>query len=91
MEMQWDQYKKRLLAKPGFRKALQETALEYQIARELIKARLEKGFTQKDVARRMKTTQSVISRVENAQTTPSLSFLKRVADVLDAQLHVRFS
>jgi len=38
----------------------------------------------------MNTKQSVISRVENAKTVPSLSFLKRLAQVLDASLQVQF-
>jgi ribosome-binding protein aMBF1 (putative translation factor) len=90
-EMNWEDYKKRLLKKPGFTKALEQTRLEYQIAREIIKARIEKGMSQKDVAKKMKTTQSVISRVENAGTTPSISFLKRLAQALDFKLQIRFS
>lgn len=59
-------------------------------ARVLIKARIEKGLTQAEIAKRMHTKQSVISRVENAKTVPSLSFLKRLAHVLDATLQVQF-
>lgn len=86
----WNDYEKELLAKPGFKEALEETRLEYQIARELIKVRVEKGLSQADVAKRVKTTQSVISRVENAKTTPSMSFLKRIAEALNIKLHVHF-
>lgn len=86
----WDDYKKELLKKPGFKEALKETEVEYQIAYALIRARIEKGLTQADVAKRMNTKQSVISRVENAKTVPSLSFLKRLAHVLDASLQVQF-
>lgn len=88
--LDWEDYKKELLAKPGFKEALKETRLEYEIARALIKARIEKGLTQAKIAKLMKTKQSVISRVENARTTPSLSFLKRLANVLDASLQVHF-
>ena len=88
--LDWDDFEKELLARPGFKKALEETRLEYEIARALIKARLEKGLTQAEIARRMNTKQSVISRVENARTMPSLAFLKRLATVLDASLQVQF-
>ena len=90
-EVEWEEYKKTLLKKPGFKEALEKTKLEYQIARELIKVRIEKGLSQTDVAKKVKTTQSVISRVENADTTPSLSFLKRIADALNLELHVHFT
>ena len=88
--LDWKDYEKELLQKPGFKEALKETELEYQIAYAIIEARLKKGLTQKGLAKRMKTKQSVISRVENARTVPSLSFLKRLAHVLNASLQVQF-
>ncbi len=88
--LDWDDYEKELLAKPGFKETLKETRLEYEIARALIKARIEKGLTQVEIAKRMHTKQSVISRVENARTMPSLAFLKRLALVLDTSLSVQF-
>ncbi len=88
--MDWDDFKKELESRPGFKEAQEETRLEYEVARALIKARIERGLTQAEIAKRMNTKQSVISRVENARTIPSLSFLKRLAQVLDASLHVDF-
>ena len=86
----WEDHKKDLLKNPKFRKALKETALEYEIARAIIEVRLNKGLTQGELAIKLKTRQSVISRVENAKTTPSLSFLKRLASALDTTLQVSF-
>ena len=88
--LDWNDFEKELLARPGFKEALEETRLEYEIARALIKARLEKGLTQAEIAKRMNTKQSVISRVENARTMPSLAFLKRLAEALNASLQVQF-
>ncbi|MBI4059120.1 helix-turn-helix transcriptional regulator [Candidatus Microgenomates bacterium] len=88
--LDWKDFEKELLARPDFKEAQKETRLEYEIARALIKARLEKGLTQAEIARRMNTKQSVISRVENARTIPSLAFLKRLAEVLNASLEVQF-
>jgi len=88
--MDWETHKKLLLKDPKFRKALKETRLEYEIARAIILARIKHKMTQKELARRLKTKQSVISRVENGQTTPSLSFLKRLASVFNAELKIKF-
>ncbi len=88
--LDWEDYRKELLQKPGFRETLKETGIEYQLASAIIEARVKKGLTQGDLAKALHTTQSVISRFENAKTTPSLSFLKRLAGVLDASLQVRF-
>lgn len=88
--MDWEEFEKELFKRPGFKEAQEETRLEFEIARALIKARIERGLTQAEIAKRMNTKQSVISRVENAKTVPSLSFLKRLAQVLNASLKVQF-
>jgi ribosome-binding protein aMBF1 (putative translation factor) len=86
----WDDFKKDLEKQPGFKEALKETELEYQVAYAIIEARLKRGMTQENLAKAMNTKQSVISRAENAKTIPSLSFLKRLAQVLNASLQVQF-
>jgi len=86
----WEDHKKDLLKNPKFRQALKETELEYEIARAIIEARLNKGLTQGELAIKLKTRQSVISRVENAKTTPSISFLRRLASALGTTLQVSF-
>lgn len=86
----WDDFKKELENQPGFKEALKETELEFQVARAIIEARVKRGLTQEDLAKAMNTKQSVISRAENAKTVPSLSFLKRLARILDASLQVQF-
>lgn len=88
--MDWDTHKKILLKDPAFKKAYEESRLEYEIARAVIRARIKKGLTQKQLADKLNTKQSVISRVESANTTPSLSFLKRLARALNTSLQVQF-
>ncbi len=86
----WDDHERDLLKNPEFRAALKEVELEYQIARAVIAARIHKGLSQSELAVKLSTQQSVISRVENAKTVPSLSFLRRLATALDSTLQVRF-
>ena len=88
--MTWEKHKKILLKDPEFRKVYEETRFEYEIARALILARVKKRLTQAQLAKKLKTKQSVISRVESGKTTPSLSFLKRLASVLGTSLSVQF-
>jgi len=88
--LDWEDFEKELLAKPGFKEASKETELEFQVARAIIEARVKRGMTQEDLAKAMNTKQSVISRAENAKTILSLSFLKRLAQVLNASLQVQF-
>ena len=88
--MDFETHKKLLMKDPKFRKVYEESRLEYEIARAVIRARIEKGLTQKQLAEKLNTKQSVISRVESANTTPSLSFLKRLAQALNTSLQVQF-
>lgn len=88
--MTWEKHKKILLKNPQFRKIYEETKLEREIALALIRARIQKSLTQAQLAKKLKTRQSVISRVESGQSTPSLSFLKRLATVLNLSLSVQF-
>lgn len=88
--MDWEKHKKQLLKSPKFRKALEETRLEYEVARTVIKARTKYKLTQKELAKKLNTQQSVISRLENAQTTASLSFLQRLASTFGGKIEVTF-
>ena len=89
--MNWQQHKKQLLKNPQFRQAVKDSHLEYEIARAIIKARLKYKLTQKQLAQKLHTQQSVISRVETAQTTTSVSFLQRLAKVFGAELKISFT
>ena len=88
--MDWKTHRAELLKDPKVQKAHKESELEFQIAKAIIDARINKGLSQKELAQKLHTKQSVISRVENAKTTPSLSFLKRLAEVLGFSLQVQF-
>jgi DNA-binding XRE family transcriptional regulator len=58
----------------------------YQIAR----LRIQRGLTQAQLAEMVGTRQPSIARLENGNSVPSLSFLKRIADALDARIELRF-
>ena len=86
----WDVFKQRLLKNPEFKKLYDESRPEFEIARAVIRTRIKNKITQKELAKKMHTTQSVISRVERAGTSSSISFLKRLAAALNTTLHVQF-
>lgn len=86
----WNELKKQWLKDPKFRKLYEESQPEFEIAKAIIRARIENKITQKELAKRMNTTQSVISRVEQQKSSPSISFLKRLAAALNTTLQVQF-
>ncbi len=87
-EYTFQEHLKESLKDPEFRKAWEESELEYQIATQLIEARLVKQLSQRALAKRMKTSQAVVSRMENMNANPSLSLLKRAAQALNVKLTV---
>lgn len=88
--MDWKTHRAQLLKDQKVRKAFKETRLEYEVARQLILARLKKGITQQALAKKLQTKQSVISRVESGNHLPSLSFLHRLANATGTSLTVSF-
>lgn len=69
--------------------SLEAERKEAEIARKIYDLRKEAGLTQKELADMVGTTQSVISRLEDADYEGhSLSMLRRIAEALDYTLYV---
>ena len=68
----------------SFVAAARELEPGYQIAR----LRIQHGLTQAQLAELVGTRQPSIARLENGGRMPSLSFLQRVAEVLNARIEV---
>ena len=71
--------KKKMLADREVRAAYDALADEFDLARELIAARVRAGLTQAEVAERMGTTQSVVARLESGAQMPSINTLLKYA------------
>jgi predicted transcriptional regulator len=84
----WENIKANLLTDPETRKEVKELELEYALIRQIIKARIEQKISQKELAQRMGTQQSNISRLESGEYNPSLKFLKKVAESLGKELEI---
>jgi DNA-binding XRE family transcriptional regulator len=77
-------------ARPGFNEAYDALQLEYELASQLLKARVRAGLTQDAVAERMGTTKSAISRLEGSgKHAPSLTTLQRYARAVGCSLQVK--
>ena len=81
--------KRELLANPAVQAAYESQSAEFEMACELIAARIRAGMTQSDVAQRMGTTQSVVARLEGGKTVPSLRSVQRYAQAVGAHAVVR--
>jgi transcriptional regulator with XRE-family HTH domain len=74
---------------PEYIKAVEEAEAEYQLARAMIAARVRSGLTQKEVARRMDTTQPVVARIERG-AKPSWRTVERYAAATGTRAVVDF-
>jgi ribosome-binding protein aMBF1 (putative translation factor) len=73
-----------------YRKAHEQLAPEFALARAVIAARATAGLTQDELAKRMETTQSVIARLESGRTKPSTQTLERLASATGTRLVISF-
>ena len=85
------QFKARALARTDVKKAYDELAEEFAFLDEVLKARIESGLTQAEVAARVGTTQSAIARLESAESkhSPSIATLQKYAKALGYKVEVR--
>jgi len=80
-----EQYKK----SSGFRKAFDEEVFMLKIAYRIAQLRKQRHITQRELAKKMGTTQQTISRLEDSENTQvTLHTLTRLARALKARLSV---
>lgn len=84
----WNQLKKELLTDKKVAVEYKKLKPKYQIISQLIEARVNKGMTQGDLAKRMGTKQSAIARLESGNANPTISFLEKTSKALDTRLTI---
>lgn len=85
----WDRYiAKREAQSPGFKERYERGFQDFRVGVLLRAAREEAGLTQEEVANRLNTRKSAISRIENHAGDIRLSTLRRYASAIGRQLTV---
>ncbi len=83
-------WKKEVFRDQGVKEQYNLLKPEMDIVRAMIEARLKRGITQQILAEKMKTKQSVISRLESGRANPSISVLQKLARALHMELEIKF-
>ena len=81
---------KKWMNNPKYKAEYEKLAPEFNLARVIIEARSKAGLTQAQLAERMKTTQSVVARLEGGRVHPSTETLERIAKATGSQLKIGF-
>ena len=90
--MNFQEHKERLLKNAKIRKEYEKLGPEFKLAQSLIRARLKKGWTQAELARRVGMQQPNIARLEGGNyDRVSLPTLKKVARALGAEIEIKLS
>ena len=89
--LSFDKFKEESLKNPKIKAEYDRQQPEFAIIDALIKSRAKNNLTQRQLANKMGTKQSVISRLEIGRANPTFSFLKRLAKALNSNLEVRFN
>ena len=82
------QFEEEFLNNPARKNAYDGLEVEFKIHDALVKARIEKKLTQKDLAKKLGITQSNLARFESGRTNPTLSFLQKVTSGLGLKLTI---
>ena len=71
-----------------FRKAWDARRLQRELGDRLLQRRLELGYSQRELAEKVGTSQNRIYLIESGEANPTLDTLGRLAEILDARLTV---
>ena len=64
---------------------------EFALRKEIAQARQRAGLSQVELARRMKTRQSAIARLERGGRSPNIKTLRKLAEATGSRLEIRLN
>lgn len=83
--------RKRMETNPHLKALVEEERVNYQAALAIHEGRKKAGMTQAQLANEIGTTQSVISRLEDADYRGhTLKMLEQIAEALDRHVEIKF-
>lgn len=89
VSISFEEIKNDLLKDSEFKTEYEKLKPRYEAIEQIIKARKEQNITQAELAKRVGTQKSNISRLESGNYNPSLDFLTKVSKALGKKLSVQ--
>jgi len=92
MRPSFKEFKKKALQSPEVKKEYELLTPSYALRKQLIRIRKEAGLTQEEIANRLNTKKSNISRLENvnSKSSPKLSTIEEYAKVAGFRIEINF-
>ncbi len=92
--MTHEELKRIALSRPGVRAAYERLGPEFDLLSEMLRARQKAGLTQTQVAERMGTQSTAVTRLEGSLSSgkhsPSIATIKRYAHAVGCELRLTF-
>ena len=85
----WQEAREDLLADQETLSEYERLRLQYELIGQIIGARAEQGITQAQLAERVGTKQTNISRLERGEGNPTLEFMQKIATGLGKKLVIK--
>ncbi len=87
----FEEMKADMLKDEQFKIEYEKLKPRYEAIEQIIRARKEQNITQAELAKRVGTQKSNISRLESGNYNPSLDFLAKIAESLGKKISVTFN
>ena len=87
----WKEMKQDLLKDDKVKKEYEALRPQYELIEQVIKARIELGLTQAELAKKIGMKQSNISRFESGEYNPSIEFLSKIATGLNKTINIQLT
>jgi ribosome-binding protein aMBF1 (putative translation factor) len=80
--------KKQAFKNKNVKRYYDELEPEFSLIKLMIEKRLDKNLSQADLAKKIGTKQSAISRFESGSSNPTLQFVNKIAHALNVKLKI---
>ena len=85
----WKILKKELLTNKKIATEYKKLTPRYELISQLIKARIKKGLTQEQLAKKIGTKQSAIARAESGEENLSFDFIEKISTAMNSKLIIQ--
>jgi len=86
----FDRYLAQQMKNRAFRKAYEEESQRLEIAYRILQLRKRQKLSQRELARKLRTTQSVVARMEAGRQNFTTDTLQKIASVFRRNLKIEF-
>lgn len=86
----FEHYLARQMKNKTFRMAYEEESQRLEIAYRILQLRKKQKLSQKELAQKLNTTQSVVARMESGQQNFTTDTLQKIAEVFNRNVRIEF-